>query len=192
MPLRFLLRLLTPTQPPRGVHCFRCSHVFQAIAEAQSSQCPKCGEYVSLNDYLIDEIWNRRIHTRGNVTIRKNAAISQTSVSCHNLTVLGSLHADADCSGNITIRSSGRITGTIRCHTLIIERSLRVEFMQPVHAQSAIIHGHVLGQIFCSGPVTLEKKSRFQGLIRTTSLIAKRGSLQSGTVEIIDSPAPSP
>jgi cytoskeletal protein CcmA (bactofilin family) len=58
--------------------------------------------------------------------------------------------------------------------------------MQPVHAQSAIFHGHVLGQIFCTGPVTLEKNSRFQGLVRTTSLIAKRGSEQSGTVEIID------
>ena len=187
-----LLRLLLPGQPPREVICFRCAHSFSAIAEAQSSQCPKCGEYVSLIDHDIEEIWNRRIHTRGNVMIRKNAAIIDTSVHCHHLTVLGRLHADADCSGDLIIRSSGRITGTIRCRSLIVEKSTRVEFMQPVHTQSAEFHGHVLGQIFCTGPVTLEKNSRFQGLVRTTSLIAKRGSEQSGTVEIIDTPSPSP
>jgi cytoskeletal protein CcmA (bactofilin family)/DNA-directed RNA polymerase subunit RPC12/RpoP len=191
-PKPLLLRLLTRSQPPRDVVCFRCSHSFHAIAQAQSSQCPKCGEYVSLVDYDIDDIWNRRIQTRGNITIRKNAAISDASVSCHHLTVLGRLHGDADCSGDLVIRSSGRVTGTIHCHTLHVEKSSRVEFMQPVHTHSAVFHGQVLGQIFCTGPVVLEKYSRFQGLIRTPSLVAKRGSEQSGTVEIIASPSPQP
>lgn len=184
-----LVRLLTRSQPPRDVLCFRCAHTFHAIAEAQSSQCPKCGEYVSLIDYDVDDILNRRIQTRGNIIIRKNAAISDTSVSCHHLTVYGRLHGDVDCSGDLVIRSSGRVTGTIRCRTLCVEKSSVVEFMQPVHTHSAVFHGHVLGQFFCTGPVILEKKSRFQGLIRTTSLVAKRGAEQSGTVEIIDASA---
>lgn len=191
-PKSLLQRLLTRSQPPRDVVCFRCTHTFQAIAEAQSSQCPKCGEYVSLIDYDIDDIWNRRILTRGNITVRKNAAISDTSVCCHHLTVLGRLHGDADCSGDLVIRSSGRITGTIQCRSLRVDKSARVEFMQPVHTHSADLHGHVLGQIFCTGPVVLEKNSRFQGLIRTPSLVAKRGAEQSGTVEIIDAPDPQP
>jgi cytoskeletal protein CcmA (bactofilin family)/predicted RNA-binding Zn-ribbon protein involved in translation (DUF1610 family) len=191
-PKPLLLRLLTRSQPQRDVLCFRCAHSFHAIAEAQSSQCPKCGEYVSLLDYDITEIWNRRIQTRGNIIIRKNAAISDSSVSCHHLTVLGRLHGDADCSGDLVIRSSGRITGTIRCRSLIVEKSSRVEFMQPVQTHSATFHGHVLGQIFCTGPVILEKNSRFQGLIRTPSLVAKRGAEQSGTVEIIDEPTSVP
>jgi cytoskeletal protein CcmA (bactofilin family)/Zn finger protein HypA/HybF involved in hydrogenase expression len=180
-----LLRLLTRTRQPREVICFGCAHSFTAIPEARSSQCPKCGSYVSLLDYEIDQIWKRRIETRGNVVIRKAASISDTTLHCHHLTVYGSLHANADCSGDVVIRSHGRVTGTIRCRSLRVEKSSRVEFLQPIHAHSAYFDGEVRGQIFCTGPVTLEKRARFHGLIRTTELTMRPGAEQSGTVERI-------
>ena len=179
-----LLRLLRPAKPPREVICFGCGHQFSAIAEAQSSQCPKCGSYASLIDHEITTHSNTRIQTRGNVVIRKTGSISGVTVRCHHLTVLGALAADVDCSGDLVIRSSGKISGSIRCRQLRIEKGARVEFLHPVTAASATIDGQVRGQISCTGPVTLEKRAQLHGLVRTTDLILKSRAKHTGTIEL--------
>ena len=88
------------------------------------------------------------------------------------------------------IRSNSKITGTVKCRKLRIEKGARVEFLNPVTATSAFIDGNVRGQIFCSGPITLEKRAHLQGLVRTTSLIVRPGAKHTGSIEMI--PAPSP
>jgi cytoskeletal protein CcmA (bactofilin family) len=47
------------------------------------------------------------------------------------------------------------------------------------------IEGDVLGQIFCTGPVTLEKRALLKGPIRTTSLVLRKGARHEGCVERI-------
>ena len=184
-PRSFIKRLLMPSKPPREVVCFGCEHHFMALGEAQSSQCPKCGSYVSLVDHEIDEAWNRRIETRGNVVIQKTGSVTGTSIRCHHLTVNGKLAGSVECSGDLVIRSHGRIIGAVRCKNLRIEKNAHVEFLNPVHAETASISGDVRGQLFCSGTVTLEKRARLHGLVRTASLIVKSGAAHDGTVEVI-------
>jgi len=181
-----LMRLLRPARPPREVICFACHHSFKAIAEAQSSQCPKCGGYVSLIDHDITGHSNTRIQTRGNVIIRKTGSLSGVTVRCHHLTVLGGLSAAAECSGDVVIRSSGKIPGTIQCRHLRVEKGARVEFLSPVTAATATIDGEVRGQISCSGAVTLEKRAQLHGLVRTSSLVVKPGAKHTGTVEMLN------
>ena len=183
-----LMRLLRRTKPPREVVCFNCQHTFNAIGEAQSSQCPKCGSYVSLIDYDITESWNRRIQTRGNVIIRKTGSVSGATILCHHLTVLGELAGSVECSGDLVIRSHGRIIGTVKCRNLRIEKGARVEFLNPVTAASASIDGQVRGQISCSGPVTLQKRAQLHGLVRTSSLVVKPGARHTGTIEMTGTP----
>jgi cytoskeletal protein CcmA (bactofilin family)/predicted RNA-binding Zn-ribbon protein involved in translation (DUF1610 family) len=180
-----LMRLFRPAKPRREAICFGCQHAFTAIAEAQSSQCPKCGGYVSLIDHDITGHTDTRIQTRGNVIIRKTGSISGVTVRCHHLTVLGGLAANVECSGDLVIRSHGKITGTIECRHLRVEKGARVEFLHPVTAVTATIDGEVRGQISCSGAVTLEKRARLHGLIRTTDLIVKSGAKHTGTVEML-------
>lgn len=184
----FLMRLINPVKPPRNVICFNCGHAFSAIAEAQSSQCPKCSGYVSLLDFDITEHWNRRIQTRGNVVIQKSGTVTGTTVRCHNLTVLGELAGSVECSGDLVIRSHGKIIGTVHCHNLRVEKGARVEFLNPVTAVSATIDGQVRGQISCSGAVTLQKRAHLHGLVRTSSLIVKSGAKHTGTIEMVTSP----
>jgi cytoskeletal protein CcmA (bactofilin family) len=183
-----LLRLLHPSKPPREVVCFGCKHPFNAIAEAQSSQCPKCGTYASLIDHEVTTHCNTRIQTRGNVIIRKTGSISGVSIRCHHLTLLGGLSADVECSGDLVIRSSGKISGTIRCRELRIEKGARVEFLHPVTAATASIDGDVRGQISCTGPVTLEKGAHLHGLVRTADLIVKPRAKHTGTLELTTAP----
>lgn len=180
-----LMRLLRPTKPRREVSCFTCGHLFTAIAEAQSSQCPKCGGYVSLLDYEITEPWNRRIQTRGNIVIQKTGKVSGVTLRCHNLTVLGELAGSVECSGDLVIRSHGKIIGNVQCRHLRIEKGARVEFLNPVQAATATIDGQVRGQISCTGAVTLEKRALLHGLVRTSSLVVKPGAKHTGTIEMV-------
>lgn len=186
-PRSLLMRLFNPSKPPREVTCFTCGHHYTTSGEAQSSQCPKCSGYVSLLNYEINEPWNRRIQTCGDVTITKSGIVSGVTLQCHNLIVLGELAGSVDCSGDLIIRSHGRIIGKVNCKNLRVEKGARVEFLNPVTATTAFIDGDVRGQISCTGPVTLEKRAHLQGLVRTTSLIVKAGAKHSGTIEVISS-----
>ena len=181
-------RLFIRQQPPREVICFTCSHHHNAVAEAQSSQCPKCGTYISLRDYVIEELWNRRIQTRGNVVIEKTGTVSGVTVQCHHLTVLGELAGSVECSGNLIIRSHGKILGKVSCHQLRVERGAKVEFLNPVNAATAYIDGNVRGQISCTGSITLEKRAHLQGLVKTASLVIKEGAKHTGAIEMVQSP----
>jgi cytoskeletal protein CcmA (bactofilin family)/Zn finger protein HypA/HybF involved in hydrogenase expression len=184
----FLMRLIHPTKPRREVICFGCGHTYTTIAEAQSSQCPKCSGYVSLQNYDITEHWNRRIETRGNVVIQKTGAVSGVTLRCHHLTVMGELAGSVECSGDLIIRSHGKIIGTVQCRNLRVEKGAKVEFLNPVKATTAYIDGQVRGQISCSGSVTLEKRAHLHGLVRTTSLIVKPGAKHTGTIEMVTTP----
>lgn len=186
-----LMRLLNPTKPPRDVRCFTCGHSFTAIAEAQSSQCPKCSGYVSLVDYEINERWNRRIQTCGDVVIQKSGVVSGVTLQCHHLTVLGELAGSVECTGDLIIRSHGKIIGQVHCRNLRVEKGARVEFLHPVTADTAFIDGNVRGQISCAGAVTLAKRAHLQGLVRTSSLIIKPGARHTGTVEMIPASTPA-
>lgn len=184
-PRSFFMRLFNPLKPPREITCYNCNHSYKAVGEAQSSQCPKCSTYISLVDYEINERWNRRIQTSGDVLIQKSGVVSGVTLRCHNLTVLGELAGSVECSGDLIIRSHGKIIGKVRCRNLRIEKGARVEFLNPVTAASAFIDGQVRGQISCSGPITLEKRAHLQGLVRTTSLVVKPGAKHTGTIEMV-------
>jgi cytoskeletal protein CcmA (bactofilin family) len=184
----FLMRLFHPVKPPREVICFNCDHAFTTIGEAQSSQCPKCGGYVSLLDYEITQPWNRRIETCGNVVIQKSGSVTGTTLRCHHLTAFGELASAVHCSGDLLIRTHGKIVGIIHCRHLRIAKGARVEFLNPVTATTATIEGQVRGQISCSGAVTLGKRARLHGLVRTTSLIVKPGAQHTGTIETVTVP----
>ena len=184
-PRSFLMRLFNPTKPPREIRCFSCSHSYTTVGEAQSSQCPKCSGYISLVDYEITEHWNRRIQTCGDVVIQKTGCVSGVTLQCHNLTVLGELAGSVECSGDLIIRSHGKIIGKVTCRNLRVEKGARVEFLNPVNATTAFIDGNVRGQISCTGSVTLEKRAHLQGLVRTSSLIVKPGAKHTGTIEMI-------
>ncbi len=186
-PRSFLMRLFNPIKPPREVTCFGCGNQFHCIAAAQSSQCSKCGGYVSLLDHDITGHWNRRIQTCGDVVIQKAGVVTGVHIQCHNLTVLGELAGSVECTGDLIIRSHGKIIGKLHCRNLRVEKGAKVEFLNPVTATTAYIDGTVRGQISCTGPVTLEKRARLQGLVRTTSLVVKPGAKHSGTIEVISS-----
>ncbi len=186
-PQSFFMRFFNPAKPPRAITCFNCGHSYSTVGEAQSSQCPKCSGYISLLSHDITAHWNRRIQTCGDVVIQKTGVVAGANIQCHHLTVLGELSGSVECTGDLIIRSSGKIVGSVQCQNLRVEKGARVEFSNPVNAVTAHIDGNVRGQIFCTGPITLQKRARLQGLVRTTSLIIKPGAKHTGTIEVVTS-----
>jgi cytoskeletal protein CcmA (bactofilin family) len=121
------------------------------------------------------------------VTILKAGTVSGAPIVCHHLTVLGELAAAVDCSGDLVIRSHGKIPGHVRCETLRVERGAKVEFLSIITASKVFIDGLVTGQIHCSGAVTLEKRAKLNGLVRASRLIVKQGATHNGPMEILQS-----
>lgn len=184
-----LRRLFVREPAKRTINCYHCEHQFQVISDAQSTQCSKCGGYVSLLDYEIDQAWQRRIQTRGNVTILKGGSITGVDVTSHDLVVLGELFASVNCSGRLVIRNSGKILGAVKCGELRVERGAKVEFQGEVTAAEVFINGEVRAQIVCSGTIVLEKRSRLQGPIRAAKLIVKAGAKHLGAMEMVSTNA---
>lgn len=183
----FFRKIFHRERPQRNVECYHCQRLFDVVPDAQSSQCPKCGGYISLRDYEIDQAWRRRIQTRGDVKILKEGSIVGVKVQCHDLIVLGLLAAPVDCSGVLCIRSHGKIVGNVRCAELRVERGAEVEFQGDVHAGKAYIDGRVKAQLTCTGTIILEKKAQLQGLARAGGLVVKAGAKHSGLMEIVKS-----
>lgn len=184
-PQTFLQKILGRNPKPRKVVCFDCGIAHSTVGDAQSSQCPACGAYISLKNYEINDRWNRRIQTRGDVVISKAGAVSGAPIVCHHLTVLGELAAAVDCSGDLVIRSHGKIPGNVRCEILRVERGAKVEFLNAIHATEVFIDGQVSGQIHCSGAITLEKRAKLSGLVQAARLIVKQGASHSGSMQIV-------
>lgn len=187
-PMSWWKRFLLRPDPPRQVRCFACEREFTAGAEAESTQCPGCGGYVSLRDFSIQGLWTRELRTRGNVLVQKDGSIHRTSIQCHNLTVYGKITGEVDCSGDLVFHGSGKVSGAVRCRRLHVCRKARVEFLDPVRADEVLIEGEARGVFHCSGTVTLARRALLQGFVRAVALNIRTGASHVGTVDIIDPP----
>lgn len=188
-PMSWWKRMILRPDPPRDVLCFECKRKFTAGAEAESTQCPGCGSYVSLRHHEIRQSWTRHIQTRGDVVVHKEGAIERARVECHHLTVFGKIAGEIDCSGNFDIHSSGKISGTVKCNHVRVRRRARVEFLEPVTADSVLIEGEVRGVFHCTGAVTLARRARLLGFVRAASIHVRIGASHVGTVDLIDPPS---
>jgi len=168
----------------RKVMCLECDHEHEAPAEASSTLCSACGTYVSLKNYIINNHWNRRIETRGNVTIQKKGSVTDITVRCHDILVLGTLKGGIDCSGDITLNSHSKIMGNVSCRRLVIDKRADVAFANEVVCEEAIIDGHVTGHFVCTGKLHLKKKAVLNGNIVVANMTIDKGARHNGKISI--------
>ncbi len=180
----FLKRFFWKEQVKRKVNCYHCGQDLEVAPAAQSTQCSKCGGYISLSDFVVEQSWQKQIQTRGNVTIMKEGSIIGSNIICHDLIVFGKLSASVSCSGKLVIRSDNRIVGNLKCDELRIEKGAHVEIQGEVEVGSAYIDGEVRAQITSVGTITLEKKAHLQGMARAGGLIVASGARHTGLMEV--------
>jgi len=146
--------------------------------------CPNCGTYIALKDYEISNFWTSTIRTRGDVKITKKGNVRNVTVFCDNMLVEGELSATADCSGTLTFKNSGRVSGNVSCMKLVLEKNVSVVFERAVRAIEVEIYGKVKGTLKNSEKVTIHKNGILEGPLETKSLEVKRGGLHSGNIMI--------
>ena len=168
----------------RKLLCLKCDHEHEAPADASSTLCSACGAYVSLKNYIINNHWNRRIETRGNVTIQKKGSVTDITVRCHDILVLGTLKGGIDCSGDITLNSHSKIMGNVSCRRLVIDKRADVAFANEVVCEEAIIDGHVTGHFVCTGKLHLKKKAVLNGNIVVANMTIDKGARHNGKISI--------
>lgn len=166
----------------RDVTCFDCDSHHTIPVEASSTNCPKCGSYISLRDFDIREAWSNQIKTRGDVVVHKRGSVNGVSTKCHNLTIHGEFTGGVDCSGNLTITRHGRIMGRVRCKKLFVSKKARVEFANIVFCDEADIDGTVSGSLICKGRVDLAQKATLEGDVAVGSLNFSEGARHSGQI----------
>ncbi len=168
----------------REVACFDCGDTHAANIRANSTQCRSCGRLISMEDREIKEAMSSRIQTRGDVHIYKKGIVHGAPIQCHNLIVEGDFTGDAECSGDLILRRSGKISGKVSCKRLLIEKRAKIEFLNVVVTDECKIDGLVTGHLACRGLLALEKKATLTGNIKVGRLTVADGAKHTGQIQM--------
>ena len=173
------------------VRCFECNGAQEVSGTAHSTICKDCGAYIDLQDYKISGSFSRNIVTRGTVTLAKGGDLSSSKVVCSAATIHGRLRGNLVCSGKVTLRSRGRMPGTLEAGYLLIEKGSEIEFNRPVRVQGLDVSGTVSGPLFeCDGHVTIQRSGVLRGSVRAKGFFVEKDGGFEGELTIRPRQAP--
>lgn len=90
-----------------------------------------------------------------------------------------------DCQNNLIIRTSGKITGHIKCKRLLVERRAEIEIEQPINAEEVVIDGVLTcPMIICNGQMSLKKKAMFIGNLQAKLMDIQEGAVHQGSMQL--------
>ena len=168
----------------REVACFACGDIHAANIRANSTQCRNCGRLISMEDREIKDSVSSRVQTRVDVHIFKKGIVQSAPIQGHNLVVEGDFTGDAECSGDLILRRSGKVTGKVICKRLLVEKRAKIEFINSVEMDECKIDGLVTGHLACHGLLALEKKATLTGNIKVGRLTVADGAKHTGQIQM--------
>jgi len=165
------------------VRCYRCYHIQPVSRFAKSTQCERCSAYISLANYEIKAVKSHTLRTRGDIVITKKGGLQNCEIACHHLTVNGTLDARVDCTGDVIFRRSATVKGPIYCRRIIVEKKCEVKFPDGVMTERADVYGQCLGNVTCSGTITVFPSGTIVGDARAVTVNLKdTGSITGETI----------
>jgi cytoskeletal protein CcmA (bactofilin family) len=167
----------------RVVQCFECNSAHEVSGTAHSSTCKACGAYIDLEDHKIAGSFSRNIKTRGDVYLGAKGDLSSSKVICRDAVVQGKMRGNMVCTGRLTVKTQGRLPGTVEALELVVERGSEVTFSRPVKVSSAEIHGRVSGQ-FQADHVTIYKHGALDGPVIASGFTVEKGGEFQGELTI--------
>ncbi len=176
----------------RPAHCFECTAAHEVPGDARSTTCKACGAYIDLQDYKITSSFSRNIKTRGSVYLSPKGDLSSSKIVCSEATLHGRMRGNLQCDGPVTIRSQGRLTGTIEVGELVIEKGSDVQFSRPVKAASVAVHGAVSGHLFSESQVFVSRTGSLEGNVTATGFSVEKGGIFQGELTITPRQATAP
>lgn len=184
-PRGWLGSLFHQTPKNQMVRCFECNGAHEVSSSAQSSICKDCGAYIDLQDYKISGSFSRNIVTRGTVTLAKGGDLSSSKVVCSAATIMGRMRGNLVCSGRVTLRTRGKMSGTLEAGCLVVEKGSEVEFTRPVRVSALDVSGIVSGPVFeCDGHVTIQRTGILRGPVRAKGFTVEKDGGFEGELTI--------
>lgn len=180
--LEKLTRLFT-RETIREIRCYHCQAPQTASSFAKSGSCTQCGGYIDLRDYKITGNYSRSIQTQGAITVGGSGEVTSTKIVCHSAVVHGKIHGNILCTGRITLRTAGRLIGAIEAREVVIEKKSNIEFVRPLRAGVAEIHGKVSARIFAD-KVSISKTGELDGAVHAKAIAIEKGGVFMGDLFI--------
>lgn len=170
-----------PQRPRKAVICFECGLISLVPQAAFSTRCHHCSAYISLDNVVLHKRSHKTlVQTRGDVTVKAGADFKGVVIKCHNLFLTGKLSGSFDCSGSCVMKTDQLIGGTVRAHTLVVEKKATVTLARPAETHNAQICGIFNGSIQAAGTVTVCKNGKVLGDIRSPKLVIEEGGTHFG------------
>ena len=167
--------------PSKPTICFDCGLISLVPLTAISATCHHCSAYIRLDDITLhNRSLKRTVQTWGNVTVKHDSNLTHLTIRCKNLTILGKISGNILCTGICSIQTSQIFKGSLKAHTLEIDKRADVTFPTPVEIHQAIIKGTLRGSIHCKGTITLCKYAKILGDVYASNLIFEEGASHFG------------
>ena len=148
----------------REIGCFTCAHRQIVTSAFQSTMCAACGAYIDLRDFKITTPFGRSIQTGGEVHVAEKGDVSSTKIMCGSATIEGRLRGYIICTGDLTIRRKGTITGGVEAEKLLIAKRADVDFSRTVKTKIFEVDGRVHGRVIAE-KVVIHKGGYVDGAI---------------------------
>lgn len=170
-----------PQLPRKAAICFHCGLISLVPQAALSARCHHCSAYISLDNVVLHKRSHKTIvQTRGNVTVKNGTDFKGMTIHSHNLTLLGRISGNFNCSGKCDIKTDQLINGILRAHTLEVEKRVSVTLARPAKIHHAFVSGTLQGIIHATGTITILKSGKILGDITAPSLVIEEGGEHFG------------
>lgn len=169
---------------PQDVRCFDCDTIQHVVASARSTNCPKCGTYIDLQDIKINSPFSRNFRTHGHLHVGPKGICNSVRGECGSAKIEGELGGNLTCGGILDLRREGRMPGALKAHTLLIHKKSATEFVRPIKAVDVDIAGALKADIHAEGTVHLRKSGSLYGSVTAKSFVIERGAVFEGQVTI--------
>lgn len=175
----------------REITCFDCGAVQTVSSSSTSSLCPQCSAYIDLTDFKINTAFSRMIQTQGTVTIGPKADVTSSKVACREALVEGKLRGNILCTGDVTIRYKGKMSGSVEARHILVAKGSDVDGVRMFKAKSVEIAGKIAVNLQIDGLVKITKRGYLIGDVRARGITIDKGGVFFGELEI-GPPPPEP
>lgn len=170
--------------------CYSCGFQFVIRGKAASTQCPKCGARLGLNDETVSGPFSDELITAGKVTVTRSAVLTGGRIIANDILLEGTVK-DGTIKAFKTLELG---PGSMIAESSLDARSLRVAegasytFRHPRNLEDLEIAGKLNGDIVASGLVTLRARGEFSGRLKTLRLRVEEGGGLNADVEAAPDP----
>ncbi len=178
-------RTVMPTR--YEIVCYSCGFQFVMRGKAESTQCPKCGARLGLNDETVTGVFTGELITAGKVVVKQGAILEAGKIVANDIVLEGSVKKTTiKAFKTLTLTKTATIPETaFEARNLHVTEGASFRFEQPRKFTDVEIAGKLEADIEAAGMVTLHPTGHLRGRLKTAHLIMEDGAGLNADVTLV-------